>query len=169
MAGEHLTSRLRLWCLRRHNRFDWCKACLVRSWHRRPALCGACAFGNFVVVAVLLAVASGCSSHQPAGTVAGQYRLVGGPAPGVNQPEPATIWAFAGHVDLSQMSQAKVTAHTNTDASGHFTLSLNPGEYTLFGSQGLSSSVATDGCGAPVDVEVKASARTSVDLVCSVP
>jgi len=109
------------------------------------------------------------SSHRSQGTIVGEYRLVGGPAPGVNQPEPATIWVYAGHVDLSQMSHAKVAAHTNTDDSGHFTLSLDPGAYTLFGSQGLSSSVATDGCGVPVSVQVEASTRTTIDLACSVP
>jgi hypothetical protein len=108
-------------------------------------------------------------SHRSQGTIVGEYRLVGGPAPGVNQPEPATIWVYAGHVDLSQMSHAKVAAHTNTDGSGHFTLSLDPGAYALFGSQGLSSSVATDGCGVPVSVQVKASTRTTIDLACSVP
>jgi hypothetical protein len=125
--------------------------------------------GSLVVVVAVLPATSGCSRHRSEGTVVGEYRLVGGPAPGVNQPEPATIWAYAGHVDLSHMSHAKVAAHTNTDGSGHFTLSLRPGAYTLFGSQGLSSSVATDGCGVPVSVQVEASTRTTIDLVCSVP
>lgn len=124
--------------------------------------------GCAVLVGVLLA-ATGCSDHQSAGTVTGQYRFVGGPAPGVNRAEPGTIWAYAGTVDLSRLQQAKAVAHVQTDVSGNFTLSLKPGRYTLLGSQGLSSSVTADGCGGPVLVVVKTSTRTSANVVCSVP
>ena len=100
-----------------------CEACRMRALRGHPGSRWAHVLGSlFVVVAVPPAV-SGCASHRSQGTVVGEYRLVGGPAPGVNHPEPATIWAYAGHVDLSQMSHAKVAAHINTDGSGHFTLS----------------------------------------------
>lgn len=121
-------------------------------------------------LAVVATVASGCTSnHPPTGTVAGTYRLTGGPSPGVNRAEPGTVWAYAGRVTLSQMLTIQAVAHVNTNAAGRYALTLRPGQYTLLGAQGLSHSVKADGCGAPVVVRVRASTRTSVDLVCSVP
>jgi hypothetical protein len=121
-----------------------------------------------VLVGVLLA-ATGCSDHESTGTVIGQYRLTGGPAPGVNRALQGTIWAYAGSIELSELDQAMAVAHVRTDASGNFTMSLKPGSYSLVGAQGSSGSVNADSCGAPVLVSITASTQTTGNLVCSVP
>jgi hypothetical protein len=125
---------------------------------------------SFVVVAAMGLVVSGCgSAHHPQGAVVGQYRLVGGPAPGVNEPEAGTIWAYAGFIGMQHLVRTKAVEHVNTDSTGHFTLRLEPGDYTLLGAQGISRSVKRSGCGVAVHVTVTASTRSTVQLACSVP
>lgn len=118
---------------------------------------------------------SGCSGHHsvgtegPPGVVAGQYQLVGGPAPGLPRPQTGMIWAYAGKVASSRLARSTAVAHVRTDASGNFTLSLQPGQYTLIGGEGQSDATPSNLCGIPTIVHVKASARSKADLVCPVP
>jgi hypothetical protein len=46
---------------------------------------------------------------------------------------------------------------------------LKPGEYTLIGALGSSSSEHANGCGVPTVIHVKPSIHMNTDLVCSVP
>lgn len=121
---------------------------------------------------VVLSACSGRHSDRPEerpGVVAGQYRLVGGPAPGLARPQTGTIWVYDGKVASSMLTHSIAIAHVRTDASGNFALSLEPGEYTLIGGEGQSDSAPSDLCGIPTIVDVKASVRLKADLVCSVP
>ncbi|MEO8889613.1 MAG: hypothetical protein ABI429_10050 [Jatrophihabitantaceae bacterium] len=131
------------------------------------------------VLVVLIATATflwgrrdGTSPAGPAGetgTVVGQYRIVGGPGPGINEAIPGTIWAYSGHRELSALLHARPVAHVNTDSTGEFTLSLAPGQYTLLAAQGRSRTIESSGCGVPVYVQIAASTGTRIDLICSVP
>ena len=120
-------------------------------------------------------VLSGCSGHhsggskEASGVVAGQYTLAGGPAPGLARPQTGTIWAYSGDLDLARVQGAAAVAHVRTDASGKFSLSLKPGEYTLLGALGVASSEHSNGCGVPTVVHIKAAIHVKADLVCSVP
>jgi hypothetical protein len=123
-----------------------------------------------VTLAVLICspVMSGCGSHYESGTVGGDYRVVGGPAPGVNHPLLGTIWAYSGRVAWDQTSSSTAVAHVRTDSGGHFDLRLPVGEFTLFGSQGTSDSLSSSGCGLPQVVDVHASKPQTVHLVCGI-
>lgn len=112
---------------------------------------------------------SGCSQHPATGTIVGQYRLTGGPAPGLNQPVTGTIWVYPGVVELSGLPQAKPITQAQAGADGDFSVSLKPGTFSLIGSGQSTSLTATSGCGGPVLVDVKASSRTNINVVCSVP
>ena len=113
-----------------------------------------------------LRVRSGASAP---GIVVGQYRMSGGPAPGLNRPVPGTIWAYPGRLTLADIKTATASIHVNTDAVGRFRLSLSPGEYTILGALGLSRSVQRRGCGAPTSVDVRAAIVHRLTLWCSVP
>src|SRR5665213_2944109 len=112
-----------------------------------------CSTSVVVALAGVVTVASGCNNQMPiaradpTGTIVGQYRVAGGPAPGINRPEPGTIWAYAGRIDMSQLMRAESIGHVQTDSTGKFTLRLKPGEYTLLGAQGSGGTVKTIGCG----------------------
>ncbi len=116
---------------------------------------------------VWLAVSCTGRNHAPDGTVVGEYRLVGGPAPGVNEPYPGTIWAYTGSIGWARAKDARAFAHVSTDAAGRFSMSLPPGRYTLLGAGG--GSLDSSGCGSPTVVDVLASARVVAHLWCSVP
>jgi hypothetical protein len=111
---------------------------------------------------------SGCGSHHESGTVSGDYRIVGGPAPGFNRPVRGVIWAYRGRVTWDLTSSSTAVAHVRTDSGGHFDVRLPVGEFTLFGSQGTSDSLSSGGCGSPLVVDVHASKSQTVHLVCGV-
>jgi hypothetical protein len=121
-----------------------------------------------VTLAVLICcpAMSGCGSHHESGSVGGDYRVVGGPFPGVNHPVRGIIWAYSGRVTWDQTSSSTAVGHVLTDSGGHFDLRLPVGEFTLFGSQGTSDSLSSSGCGSPVVVDVHASNSQTVHLVC---
>lgn len=122
------------------------------------------------VAAVLTVVAAAGCSGTDRGTVEGQYRLAGGPAPGLPRPQLGTIWAYAGKVSLADMRHAKPTRSTQTDRQGHYNLRLKPGEYTLLGALGVVGvSFEKNSCGLPVVIHVRPSQNSKVDLLCSVP
>jgi hypothetical protein len=122
-----------------------------------------------MTVLVCSAAMSGCGSHHASGSVVGDYRVVGGPAPGVDHPLRGVIWAYRGRVTWDQSSHSTAVAHVRTDAGGRFDLRLPVGEFTLIGSQGASESLPPSGCGSPLVVHVHASKSQTVHLVCSVP
>jgi hypothetical protein len=122
-----------------------------------------------VTVLVCAAAVSGCGSHQEPGSVVGDYRQVGGPAPGVNHPVRGTIWAYNGRITWDHAFKSTAIAHVRTDSGGRFDLRLPVGQFTLFGSPGTSDSLPSNGCGSPLVVDVHASTAQAVHLVCSVP
>ena len=120
-----------------------------------------------LAILVCASAMSGCGSHHESGSVVGDYRIVGGPAPGVNQPVQGTIWAFRGRVTWDDALHSTAAAHAGTDSGGRFDLRLPVGEFTLFGSQGNpSSALGREGCGPPSVVDVQASTSQIVHLVC---
>ena len=123
-----------------------------------------------VTLAVLICspVMSGCGTHHESGTVAGDYRVVGGPYPGVNHPVQGIIWAYRGRITWDQTSSSTAVAHVRTDSGGHFDLRLPVGEFTLFGSQGTSDSLSSSVCGSPLVVDVHAAKSQTVHLVCGI-
>ena len=121
-----------------------------------------------VVAVALTGIVAGCGSQSATeGALEGDYRIVGGPAPGIDKPYQGTVWAFAGNLDWAHAQEARPIAQVSTDTAGRFTMSLSPGRYTLFGAGGPS--LTKDGCGAPVVVSVGASSPATAHLVCSVP
>jgi len=120
-----------------------------------------------VVGVALTGIVAACGSQPTTeGALDGDYRIVGGPAPGIDKPYQGTVWAFAGNLDWAHVQEARPIAHVSTDTAGRFTMSLPPGGYTLFGA---GSSLTEDGCGAPVVVNIGAASRATAHLVCSVP
>jgi len=103
------------------------------------------------------------------GVVTGHYRMVGGLPPGLPRPVQGTIWAYAGRLTFADLKTAKPTAHVNTDIAGRYKLSLEPGEYTLFGALGISRSAQRRGCGVPTTIKVSPSSDTRSAIWCSVP
>jgi hypothetical protein len=103
------------------------------------------------------------------GVVTGQYRIVGGPAPGLPRPVQGTIWAYPGRLTIAELKTAKPIAQINTDAAGRYQIALAPGEYTLFAALGVSRSVQRRGCGTPTTITVHPSGNTRSAMVCSVP
>jgi hypothetical protein len=121
------------------------------------------------VVLVGAAAMSSCGTPHESGSAVGDYRVVGGPAPGVNEPVRGTIWAFSGRVTWDHAFNSTAVAHVRTDSGGRFDLRLPAGEFTLFGSAGASDSLPSNGCGSPLVVDVHASKSQTVHLVCSIP
>lgn len=121
-----------------------------------------------VAIAVAGTVSVGCGSSSRNGLVVGQYSIVGGPAPGLERPLPGTVWAYAGRFSWPDVVKANPAAHVNTDEAGRFQLSLPPGKYTIVAT-GVSNSPKHRGCTEPVTVEVRASTRRQIKLVCDVP
>jgi hypothetical protein len=120
-------------------------------------------------VAVCAIAMSSCGSNHEFGSVVGDYRLVGGPAPGINQGLRGTIWAYRGRVARDDALNSTAVAYVvRTDSRGRFDLRLPVGEFTVFGSHGSSSSLRRSGCGSRV-VDVHASESQSVHVVCDIP
>ena len=90
---------------------------------------------HVVVAVALTGIVAACGSHPTTeGTLDGDYRIVGGPAPGINKPYQGTVWAFAGNLDWAHVREARPIARVSTDTAGRFTMSLSPGRYTLIGA-----------------------------------
>jgi hypothetical protein len=87
--------------------------------------------------------------------VAGDVRVVGGPAPGVNYPIPGTVQVFAG-TGTSGMPVATASA----DARGRFSATVPLGTYTFvsaagkqhYGTACSSPTVLVTGASVPVEV-----------------
>ena len=96
--------------------------------------------------------------HRDA-TIAGRFRIVGGPAPGINRPLSGRIEVHAG------TATGKVVAVTSTTSSGVFSVSVPAGRYVLVGLTGHSTGAAcTSGLPTPVAGQT---ARATVQ--CDVP
>lgn len=118
-------------------------------------------------VALMGVVVAACGAQPTTvGTINGDYRIVGGPSPGIDKPYQGTVWAFAGALDWQHVPGIQPIAKVSTDTAGRFTMLLPPGRYTLFGA---GSSLTEDGCGAPVMVTIEGPSPVTVHLVCSVP
>lgn len=109
---------------------------------------------------LLLTTGCGWQSSTRQGTVAGTVSVSGGPATATGGP------AFTGQPQqngtVSLSSNGQQVATTTTDSQGHYSISVDPGTYSV------------DACGAIPpssgdSVNVKAGTTTQHDIVCSVP
>ena len=114
-----------------------------------------------VVMGTLL-VTTGCGwlSSTRQGTVTGTITVSGGPAAPTGGP------AFTGlpqqNGTVSFLANGQQIATTTTDSQGHYSVSVDPGTYSV------------DACGAAPassgeSVIVRAATTTQHDIVCSVP
>jgi hypothetical protein len=115
-------------------------------------------------VSVLLAVVVGCSSHRRNGggastPVAGTFREVGGPSPGIDRPIAGDITVYLG----TSASGAQVTV-IHTDAKGQFHVVLAPGTFFFVGRSPDVGGVPCTSAG-PVTLT---SAPASVVVTCQI-
>ena len=124
-----------------------------------------------VMIAVLILglAAGGCTarSHGTAaqGTVTGTIRLVGGPAPGVNEPAPGTVSVFTS---AGLTGKAVATAQAGT--SGSFTVNLSPGTYYLAATSpryGIDPAPSTPPCRALGPTVVTTGGTVQADVICT--
>jgi hypothetical protein len=121
-------------------------------------------------LAALALLAAGCGHSQSSpgnptgghgdGTIAGRFRIVGGPAPGIDRPLSGRIDVHAG------AATGKVVAVTSTTSSGAFSVSVSAGRYVLVGLTGHSTGASCTS-GLPTTVAAGQTARAIVQ--CDVP
>jgi hypothetical protein len=124
------------------------------------------ALGAVVVIAAVAVVAVLVLSKKSPGTVQGTFRMVAGP---VNTPVTGTVQArlIAPGQSLATVRQSTSTpaATTQTDATGHFSLSVAPGTYELSGQTLQPGLGPTYPCYS-VTVTVTSGATQAADVIC---
>lgn len=98
------------------------------------------------------------------GTVTGMLRLVGGPAPGIDEPASGVVYAFTS----SSLSGTQI-AKAKTGSDGSFHLNLPPGTYYLAGTSpsfSIDSPPSTPPCRADGPVVVSEGSISQVDVAC---
>jgi hypothetical protein len=112
-----------------------------------------------MTIAVALLCATGCGGSH--GTVTGYFRVPGG---------------SAAEVQRGGLNFAKTSEHLHGVGSGHtvqvgangeYTVRLPSGSYSVIGAlSGEQGHVASESCGAAINVTVRADSTTRVDFVC---
>jgi len=115
-----------------------------------------------LALGVAAAALSACSGPSPAipvsGTLVGHLRQVGGPPPGIDRPVPGTM-TITG----------PVTKQIHVGSDGAYSVELPPGSYTLMGHSPTTLVDDTQqDCPGLASAQVKVSATTTADAVCSI-
>jgi hypothetical protein len=123
---------------------------------------------------LLVICCSGCSSSKPRGdssstsagqgSVTGTLRLVGGPAPGADNPAAGEVYAFT-----SASLTGTPTAKVKTGSNGSFSLNLSPGTYYLAATSpsfSIDPPPATPPCRGDKPAVVSRGTASRIDVLC---
>jgi len=116
-----------------------------------------------------------CSTSPSKGTLRGQSVQVGNLASETPYPVEAAVWIWKGTLTSAQAMRQSPVARLFSDREGQYSVSLKPGDYSVWVSRSLSKLIEPTYCGSrkrvglgvPVHVVVRAGHTASADVECA--